>query len=576
MKKNIKSITKVKKYHFTSDNDNKDNNIDIKMDNEMKKSDIILDKSSKYSDGININNNMNKIMNKNMTINDENNEEDPIKIYTNFANFIKYDMLKNAKNNTKSKILLDLACGCANDMHKWNTLFDRVIGIDNNDDQIKEGIRRYSKNKTRINTKINLYKGSIDNKNDITSIINDVKIYKYKLISNNFAINYLNLDKFFNIISNLLDNNGIFIGTFADGDVISKLGSSNEMLFTINMINEKEYTFKLETPYFKRINPVSEYIVKREDLLYYAYKYNLYPYSIVQKMNPIFNFNDYLRKYKKDTMILASLFSGFSFIKIETKFMNELRILDNMINKNLLDINNNNNNNVKLIPLKDSNPYIVIPYMDNNKYKEYLKIFIEYSKENIPNIKILIVEQVNKDKKFNRGLLCNIGIKSLLNVVTCKYVIIHDCDLLPDKELINYYYKYPINPIHIGSYGQRYSDDPYFIGGITSIRVDDFARSGGYPNDIYGWGLEDEILRDRLLYNGIVFSEASGKVKDLEDMNISEKLKNLGDTKLDADLKLQLKDKHKISTHLLGVLNQAPIMNIIRDNNGIYHIKVEV
>ena len=71
---------------------------------------------------------------------------------------------------------------------------------------------------------------------------------------------------------------------------------------------------------------------------------------------------------------------------------------------------------VKFIDSKpENNNYaIIIPYRndEHNERKKQFDKFIEFVKINFnDNVKIIIIEQNNNDKKFNRGKLLNIGIK---------------------------------------------------------------------------------------------------------------------------------------------------------------------
>lgn len=176
---------------------------------------------------------------------------------------------------------------------------------------------------------------------------------------------------------------------------------------------------------------------------------------------------------------------------------------------------------------------IVIPFRDDpeNKRQKQLDQLIKFFEKNT-KLKYVIVTQ-NDNKKFNRGLLLNEGVKNNENY---DYYIFHDADLIPDSDLLNYYYVYPVQPIHLGYRGQRWSEtttstNKKFIGGVFSINKYDFYLVNGFPNDFWGWGGEDDALSQRLKINKInVIQPPIGSVTDLENLSIDQKLLHLKET----------------------------------------------
>ena len=162
---------------------------------------------------------------------------------------------------------------------------------------------------------------------------------------------------------------------------------------------------------------------------------------------------------------------------------------------------------------------IIVPFRDN-KYqdrKEQLEKFIPYFKKMFKeNVDILIVEQSNDNKKFNRGALLNIGML-LAMARGYKVMISHDVDLLPDKTAKEYYLTYPYHPIHLGNmWKDKYTYDR-FIGGALSMNYKDIVRSNGYPNDFWGWGGEDDALGIRLSKKSIpILKPTKGTIKEMK------------------------------------------------------------
>lgn len=178
---------------------------------------------------------------------------------------------------------------------------------------------------------------------------------------------------------------------------------------------------------------------------------------------------------------------------------------------------------------------IIVPFRDLTKTKERMRqlhIFMKYM-TNFMNMtmtegkkwKIFIIEQSNDGRKFNRGKLLNIGFKESLKE-KYNFFIFHDVDLLPSKEMIDYYMiRPPINQTyHIASVWNRYGSNPSYFGGITAFNAFEFEKINGYPNNFWGWGGEDDELYKRIIDNNIIIKKANkGSIKDLENLNILQK-----------------------------------------------------
>lgn len=170
--------------------------------------------------------------------------------------------------------------------------------------------------------------------------------------------------------------------------------------------------------------------------------------------------------------------------------------------------------NLKYEKLKNSNePFtIIIPFRDNeqqNRRKQLNKIIPHLEEKLIKytnKFNIIVIEQSDDNRKFNRGALLNIGHKIVEN--ESKYIIFHDVDLLPDDTIIKYYLQYPYNPIHIGNNIKKYNF-PLFLGAILSISIDTNNKINGFPNDFWGWGGEDDSYLRRLIVNNIKVARPS-------------------------------------------------------------------
>ena len=130
---------------------------------------------------------------------------------------------------------------------------------------------------------------------------------------------------------------------------------------------------------------------------------------------------------------------------------------------------------------------ILIPYRNR---KEHLDYFIKNSwpliNENLDNCKLVIIEQ-EEGKLFNRGKLLNVGFQEYLDKT--KYFITHDVDINPNKEAIKIYYRDDnFDIIRI------FNAHKMSLGGICKISNIAIKNINGFPNHIWGWGIEDRAL----------------------------------------------------------------------------------
>jgi len=187
--------------------------------------------------------------------------------------------------------------------------------------------------------------------------------------------------------------------------------------------------------------------------------------------------------------------------------------------------------------LEEGIPTILVPFREQLEQKrgKQLKKFIAHIHRYHPDWIVLIIEQSDDGKKFNRGALLNIGAK-IAEKNDLDYVIFHDVDLLPLMKIAPYYEVYPDKPIHIGKVWTSKYDSPSFLGGILSISIDDIKATNGYPNNFWGWGGEDDVLRDRIknkkidIYQPTMRNEGlkelehpdTRKIKELRNMQVWE------------------------------------------------------
>lgn len=130
---------------------------------------------------------------------------------------------------------------------------------------------------------------------------------------------------------------------------------------------------------------------------------------------------------------------------------------------------------------------ILIPYRNR---KEHLDIFIKYViplfETYLKPFKLVIIEQ-EEGKLFNRGMLLNIGFNEYKDKT--EFFFTHDVDIIPSIKTVdklytkNNYDVIRISVPHDESFGQ-----------ICKFTNNSIFYSNGFPNYIWGWGIEDRAL----------------------------------------------------------------------------------
>ncbi len=194
---------------------------------------------------------------------------------------------------------------------------------------------------------------------------------------------------------------------------------------------------------------------------------------------------------------------------------------------------------------------IIVPFRDLEKdhsRTKQLNQFVQYMNDYLKDIdfKIFVVEQQNDGKKFNRGQLLNIGFAVAENEGYTNFIF-HDVDLLPSKELKEYYDGVDASKaIHIAAVWDRYGSNPDYFGGIVAFDELMFDKINGYPNNFWGWGGEDDELYKRMKdANYLIYKPTKGTIKDLENMQLQQKLDYLRENDLKFMQKYEALNKHE-------------------------------
>lgn len=133
---------------------------------------------------------------------------------------------------------------------------------------------------------------------------------------------------------------------------------------------------------------------------------------------------------------------------------------------------------------------IVVPFRD--RFDE-LMLFVPHISKFLQlksiDFKIFIINQID-EYRFNRASLINVGF--LVSMSECDYMAMHDVDLLPLNDQLDY--SYPQNGLyHLSAPGIHPEYDyKTFVGGILIVNKQDFIKTNGMSNRYFGWGKEDD------------------------------------------------------------------------------------
>jgi hypothetical protein len=198
--------------------------------------------------------------------------------------------------------------------------------------------------------------------------------------------------------------------------------------------------------------------------------------------------------------------SASHFVKKWEHFTNQIEdVTAEYVEQRLNFIENNYSRKAELNENKKL--AVIIPFRNRH---EHLKTMIPELKKVVdkqnPHNVIIVVEQTggeggnglwhDGDQPFNKGALFNAGVQ-LAKDSGCDYVVLHDVDLIPECSD----YTFPMRPTHLSFLVEQfryYPQYPELFGGVFSISIDDYYKSGGYASDFWGWGKEDDDFYIRL------------------------------------------------------------------------------
>lgn len=197
----------------------------------------------------------------------------------------------------------------------------------------------------------------------------------------------------------------------------------------------------------------------------------------------------------------------------------------------------------------------IIPYRNREQHKYF---FIKHMTPILEkyNYELIFVHQ-NDNRTFNRGAMKNIGFlyakEKYENYKDITFVF-HDIDTLPYREdLFNYHTT--TNKI------KHFYGFTFCLGGIFSIKGEDFEKINGFPN-YWNWGYEDNVIQTRALKYNILIDR--NEFKEFCNMDILHLLDNPNKIKLKIKKKDILQTYDGINT--LKNINYNHIDNMLHVN----------
>lgn len=234
---------------------------------------------------------------------------------------------------------------------------------------------------------------------------------------------------------------------------------------------------------------------------------------------------------------------------------------------------NINNEQIKQDSVIIPEKIFIVPYRNRiNQKNEFIKHMKEIILTDEPSesYNIFFAHQIDS-RPFNRGAMKNIGFLAMKQKYPHHYkditFIFHDVDTFPaTKDLIDYGTTKGIVKHY---YGYKFA-----LGGIFSIKGEDFEKSLGFPN-FWGWGLEDNVIQERCLRVGLTIDRS--QFYDISDKRILRAFDGFQRIISKRDVVVY---KHEVPDNILSITNlkldiNKEFINITHFTSGMESLNQE-
>lgn len=140
-------------------------------------------------------------------------------------------------------------------------------------------------------------------------------------------------------------------------------------------------------------------------------------------------------------------------------------------------------------------------------FLKYLHRFLQHQQLHYT---IFIVDQ-NEGSPFNRAMLFNVGFVEALREDNFTCFAFHDVDHIPVDDFLSY--RCSSGPVHMAAMTDKWGwgvPYPNFAGGVTLQSTRQILLMNGFSNNFWGWGGEDDDLRQRWAWAGFHFQRPMG------------------------------------------------------------------
>lgn len=240
-----------------------------------------------------------------------------------FHNWIKLQLILDAKRMTFGTKLLDVAVGRGGDILKWSKAkFRYVTGFDSDSKSIYEkndfdgAIKRYSGVKSQMNMpKCYFWNLSATDPFILTKLNGKDRDCTYDVVSCQFSFHYFvqDIDIVLNMIAKKLRTGGVFIGTAMNGERVKQIlskGNIKNNAMIVECVDENMYTFTMNSEktsretYFEYRGASTEYYLYKEYFIEKCKTFNLFPVIIS-------DFHEWNKKYTGQELSLEDMYCSF-------------------------------------------------------------------------------------------------------------------------------------------------------------------------------------------------------------------------------------------------------------------------